>query len=264
MVGPAETHWAEELARWAIPPEILASAPEPPWGFPPAFFRAPAEPEDSPSRRRALEALPPGGSVLDVGSGGGAACLALVPPAAQLVAVDETPAMLDMLGTSGLSLGVAVTTIVGRWPAIADRVPSAEVVVCHHVLYNAADLGEFVLALSTHATRRVVIEITERHPMVGLNHLWRHFHGVDRPEGPGVAEALAVLAEVGIDAQVERFSRPPRWQARDAGLQVGMARRRLCLTPDADPEIERLLEPGYDLLSTSAACIWWDCGRQGD
>lgn len=257
--GPAEQHWAQELEGWAIPADILTKAPESPWGFPAEFFKAPSEPEDSPSRERALEALPQGGSVLDVGSGGGAAGLALIPPAAHLTAVDETPAMLAMLAEAALALGAAVTTIEGRWPGIAEQVPCADVVVCHHVFYNANDLGEFALALNSHAVRRVVVELTERHPMVGLNQLWRHFHGLDRPEGPGVPEALEVLAEVGINAQVEHFLRPPRWQARDTVLQVAFARRRLCLTPESDSEIERLLSPGTDLLSTTAACLWWDC-----
>lgn len=248
----------QELAGWAIPEEILARAPESPWGFPPEFFRAPSEPEDSPSRRRALEALPPGGSVLDVGSGGGAAGLALIPPAVQLIAVDETPAMLSMLAEAASALGAVVTTVEGRWPGVAERVPVADVVVCHHVLYNARDLGAFAVALSSHARHRVVVEITGRHPMAGLNSLWRHFHGTERPEGPAVSDAVDVLNEIGIRANVEHFSRPPRWQARDTALQVAFARRRLCLPAEFDAEIERLLAPGMDLLSTTAACLWWE------
>ena len=71
MTDAAE-RWQAELAGWAIPDEILAQAPESPWGFPPELFAAPPDPIDTPSRDRALEALPPGGSVLDVGCGGGA------------------------------------------------------------------------------------------------------------------------------------------------------------------------------------------------
>src|SRR5262249_36359587 len=75
---------ASGRAAWAIPDEILARAPESPWGFPVDPFRARAERSAdgaaaSVSARRALEALPEGGSVLDVGSGAGAASLALVP-----------------------------------------------------------------------------------------------------------------------------------------------------------------------------------------
>ena len=36
----AVERWREQLERWAIPPEILAAAPESPWGFPTELFRA--------------------------------------------------------------------------------------------------------------------------------------------------------------------------------------------------------------------------------
>src|SRR4051812_28598057 len=91
--------WAEALAAWAIPEDILAAAPESPWGFPVALFH-PAEdgPADTPSRQAALDALDAlggsGGSVLDVGCGAGAASLALVPPARRVIGVDSSPDML--------------------------------------------------------------------------------------------------------------------------------------------------------------------------
>ena len=31
--------WREQLDGWAIPAEILAAAPESPWGFPVGLFR---------------------------------------------------------------------------------------------------------------------------------------------------------------------------------------------------------------------------------
>src|SRR5512146_2244172 len=86
----AADQWRDERAAGAIPPEILEQAPEPPWGLPPELFRADDQPPESPSRDRAREALPDGGSVLDVGCGGGAASLALVPPAASVTGVDTS------------------------------------------------------------------------------------------------------------------------------------------------------------------------------
>ncbi|HZD66547.1 MAG TPA: hypothetical protein VE152_10665, partial [Acidimicrobiales bacterium] len=134
----------------------------------------------------------------------------------------------------------------------------AEVVVCHHVLYNVAEVIPFVTALASHARARVVIELTAVHPQAGLNDLWWHFHRLPRPVGPDVAAAVAVLAEGGIDPVVERFPRPPRPGAADRGAQVAFARRRLCLSPEADPEVDRLLPPGGALADTEAACLWWD------
>src|SRR5438046_1645572 len=102
---PARQRWREELLAWAIPPEIEAAAPEPPWGFPVELFRAQSESADSPSREVAAAALPGGGSVLDVGCGGGAASLALAPPAGLVVGVDSSTDMLTEYAAGAAARG---------------------------------------------------------------------------------------------------------------------------------------------------------------
>ncbi|MFZ0120846.1 MAG: hypothetical protein WAL99_15680, partial [Pseudonocardiaceae bacterium] len=78
--GAAAARWRELLQNRAIPPEIRAAAPKDPSRHDPARFVPPDTPEDTPSRRAALQLLlPDGGTVLDVGCGAGAAGLALVP-----------------------------------------------------------------------------------------------------------------------------------------------------------------------------------------
>ena len=258
--APAAARWADELAAWAIPPEILAAAPESPWGFPPALFQA-AGPEavpDTPSRRRALEALPDGGTVLDVGSGGGAASLALVPPAGRIVAVDESPDMLAALAAAAAERGVCHVEHVGRWPDVAPEVPAADVVVCHHVFYNVPDLAAFALALTDHARRRAVTELTATHPLTAQGPLWRHFHGIERPEGPTVELAVAVLEEAGLSVTVEPFASSPRPRPPRAEW-VAFVRRRLCLPPERDAEVDALLPPDDALLRPrQVATVWWD------
>ncbi len=67
---------ARDLAGWAIPPDILAQAEgETPWAFQPDHFRVGARTTtlETPSSSFEREVLPPGGSVLDVGCGGGRA-----------------------------------------------------------------------------------------------------------------------------------------------------------------------------------------------
>ncbi|HEX2275169.1 MAG TPA: methyltransferase domain-containing protein [Acidimicrobiales bacterium] len=258
--APAAARWADELAAWAIPPEILAAAPESPWGFPPALFQA-AEPEavpDSPSRRRAVEALGDGGTVLDVGSGAGAASLALVPPADTIVAVDESPEMLAALAAAADERGVAHVEQVGRWPDVAASVPRSDVVVCHHVFYNVPDLAAFALALDDHARRRVVVELTATHPLTAQAPLWRHFHGIDRPEGPTAELAVAVLEEAGLTVRAEPFASPPRPRP-DRAAWVAFVRRRLCLPPERDPEVDALLPADDALLRPrQVVTVWWD------
>jgi SAM-dependent methyltransferase len=256
-MAAASVRWAEALQAWAIPPEILAKAPESPWGFPPELFAAPEVSASTPSRNRALEALPPGGSVLDVGVGAGAASLGLVPPAARLVGVDESADMLDRFAAGADRLGVAVQAVHAGWPEAAGAAGRADVVVCHHVLYNVADLVPFVRALTTAARRRVVVELTAEHPQSGLNGLWLHFHGLERPTGPNADDAVAVLEEIGITPEVERFRGPSRRPQVDRKDLVAFARRRLCLPAERDPEVAELLAVNAGLPGPDLACLWW-------
>jgi SAM-dependent methyltransferase len=252
MDGPdtaAPARWRDQLDAWAIPEEILAGAPESPWGFPVGLFRSRArragDRPATPSNREAARFLPSGGSVLDVGAGGGAASLPLAGTAGKLVGVDESPAMVASFLAAAAAAGVAAEGVEGRWPEVAGRVAPADVVVCHHVLYNVADLAPFVDALTGHARRRVVAELTERHPLVGLGPLWRRFHGLDRPSGPTADDAVAALAALGLRVDRQDWETSERFGFDDFDELVAFTRRRLCLPAERDPEVaEALLAAG--------------------
>jgi SAM-dependent methyltransferase len=241
--------WREQLEGWAIPEEILAAAPESPWGFPVGLFRSRAARAGSrpatPSNLEAARSLPPGGSVLDVGAGGGAASLPLAATAGRLVAVDESPGMVASFLDAAAAAGVPAEGVEGRWPEVAGLVGPADVVVCHHVLYNVADLAPFAEALTGHARRRVVAELTERHPLVGLAPLWRRFHDLERPAGPGADDAMAALAAAGLEVDRRDWESQDRLGFDDFEELVAFTRRRLCLPARRDPEVaQALLEQG--------------------
>ncbi len=259
----ASAHWSRQLAEWAIPKTVLAAAPESPWGFPPGLFARAAElaladPASTPSRRRATEAVLSGGSVLDVGAGGGAASLPLAPPAGALTAVDESQAMLDVFAQGAERCGVRHTEIVGRWPDVASETPEADVVVCHHVLYNVGDLAPFLAALTGHAERRVVVELTDHHPQSDLSPLWRAIHGIDRPTGPTASDAAEVAVTLGFDLHIERFERPSLWHDAPREDRIAFARRRLCVGPEHDAEIGVHLDQTV-ALGRMLVTLWWDC-----
>jgi Methyltransferase domain len=267
--------WQDRLAAWAIPPRILEAATESPWTLPPQVFARRAdryigEPA-GPSHARAAEALDPPGSLLDVGAGAGAASLPLHDRVTALTAVDTSEEMLGQLIVRAERLGVPTRVVRGRWPDVAVRVPAADVVVCHHVFYNAPDLADFALALQRHARRRVVVELTGAHPMRALNPLWLRLHGVTRPAGPTAADAVAVLREAGIEPNGEAWRRPSGSEYGSFDELVEATRRRLCLPDERRPEVvEALLDLGVDpahpmdlgSAGRELVTLWWDLHLQ--
>jgi SAM-dependent methyltransferase len=233
--------WAAALAEWAIPDEILAQATESPWGFPTEVFVAAAQRQlvgpPTPTHRRVIEALSAGGSVLDVGSGAGAASLPAAPPATRIVAVDTDPRMLDELAALGRDR-VAVALVDGGWPDVADEIAPCDVVVCANVFYNVADIAPFVRALHAKARRRVVVELTAQHPQARLSPLWEQFWGVRRPVAPTADDAHDVVADVtGQQPTVDRWTR----NNDERPESVPWIRRRLCLTDERDDEVTAAL-----------------------
>jgi len=273
-----EAAWADALASWAIPPTILEAAPESPFGFPSELFarrgdRAVAgdgRAVPTPTTSRALEALAEPGTVLDVGVGGGATSLPLAARSTGLIAVDGQIDMLDAVADRAAYLGLPATTVLGHWPDVASETPTADVAVCGHVVYNVPELGAFLTALSVHARRRVVIELTERHPLSWMNDLWVRFHGLERPERPCADDVQTLCETLGFDAH--RDERVDSADTAGSGFErredaVALVRRRLCLTPERDDEIADALGPrlhehgelwGAGPPEQRVITLWWN------
>jgi SAM-dependent methyltransferase len=253
----ATEQWADELDAWTIDPAILETAPESPYVFPPELFRADGA-VPSPLLDRAREAMDDRSSVLDVGCGAGAASLPLAPPARHIIAVDTQSSMLDALQSVAQQRDLRVTRVDGRWPDVADQVPACDVVVCSHVFYNVSALGPFALALSAHATRRVVAELHAVHPWVDLGPLWQRVHHQQRPVGPTADLAVDVLREHGIEASRQEWVRPaPVLEGPTLATYVGFTRRRLCLPVEREPEIAAYLGE-HPPRERPSVVLWWD------
>jgi SAM-dependent methyltransferase len=266
--------WRDRLAAWAIPDDIVANAPESPWGFATECFRRRGEslPDRSPTptTRRALEALPKGGTVIDVGVGGGATSLPLAGRAGSVVGIDAQADMLDGFLANAAAAGVRARGVAGTWPEAAADVQPADVVVGGHVLYNVAAIEPFARALDAYARRRVVLELTARHPLDWMRDLWRRFHALERPTGPTADDAREVLAGLGYPA--EREERVVAGERVSGGFgrredAIHSIRKRLCLPADRDDEIaaalgDRLREFDgiWDVgpVERTVVTLWWD------
>lgn len=265
--------WRDDLAAWAIPEHISAAVAESPWVLPRQVFARRADrlagTPSGASYDLAWAALDPPGSILDVGAGAGAASLPLLARATALTAVDSDAAMLALLAERAAALGIIARCVHGSWPQAAPQVPAADVVTCHHVLYNVPGLAPFVRALTAHARRLVVTEITATHPLVTLNELWLKFHGLPRPDGPTAADVLRILTAMGLRPGCRQWRRPRGADYASFDELTEVTRRRLCLPPEragqvADALVEAGADPRHpvDLGSSGrdVVTIWWAGG----
>jgi SAM-dependent methyltransferase len=263
--------WRDDLAAWAIPDEILSAVTVSPWTPSAALFARRADAElrapRGPSYDRALEALPPGGSVLDVGAGAGAAGL---PAAAErrgsVIAVDMSADMLDELAERAAARGLRSHCVRGRWPETASPSCTADVAMCKDVIYNVPDLPAFFSALTDHARHRVVVELTDRHPLAPLNPLWLRLHGLRRPERPVGGDAFAIAAAMRLRPRAERWIRPAHGPYGTFDDLVEVVRTRLCLPADRDGDVAAALralgtDPAEPYLpgarERAAMTLWW-------
>jgi hypothetical protein len=157
--------------------------------------------------------------------------------------------------------------VCGRWPDVAGQIDPADVVTCHHVTYNVPGIEPFITALTSHAHRRVVVEMATVHPLSALNPLWLRFHGITRPQRPTAMDLLAILSAMGLRARHTGWNRPAERDYASAGELVEVTRRRLCLPPERASEVEAALtdlgtQPGCpaDLGSSGreVVTIWWE------
>ncbi len=262
--------WAEQLRAWAIPDEIVAQAEVPPWAHDPKTFAVDDTLDpSSPIFEMARGLLPAsGGSVMDIGCGGGRSSIPLAPRATHITGVDESTAMLERFATAADEAGVAHRQIQGRWPDVfvnaelrGEPLPTADVVVCHHVLFNVPDIEPFVVALTAAARLGVVVVMPKSHPLSAWNEGWQHFWNLKRPDGPTSDDAVAVLRALGITPEVVVVPRPAvSRHAEDPKEMVESARRRLCLHKDRAAEIEAWLRDHPPSFMREVVVLRWPGG----
>jgi hypothetical protein len=174
--------------------------------------------------------------------------------------------MLAMLVELAAAVSVPTRTVAGTWPEIARDIAPADVVVCHHVLYNVPDLRSFITALTTHGRNRVVVEMTARHPASLLSPLWRMLHGIERPTGPTAIDAINVISSTNVQPRWRPWSRPVTPDGANYAELIASTCRRLCLGSHRLGDVEAALHqlgvgPDRPYLggpTRELVTIWWN------
>jgi SAM-dependent methyltransferase len=173
------------------------------------FHRATKDKTDSdPFFQKLRQVVTPDMTVLDVGAGTGRFTLALAPLVKQVIAVEPNSSMLSYLEQDAATQGLTnIATIATTWQdAPADL--QADIVICSHVLSPIREVDTFLTKLSTAARNACYLYLRVLHYDNFTAPLWRHFHGEDRYQQPGYIDALNVLYEMGIYANVEIVKTP--------------------------------------------------------
>jgi len=171
-------------------------------------------------------------TVLDVGAGPGRFSLAIAPRVKRVVAVDSSAVMVGIVAKRARQLKLAnLEGVVGAWPDVT--VDPASVSVCSYVLPLVADAKRFLRRLDACTTERAFLYLGAASLDFLTDPMWRHFHGRPRRPGPTYLDAVAVLAELGIDAEVEVVELPTRARHQSLNAAVKAYADQLLLPDDA-------------------------------
>ena len=211
-----------ERRRKAMPPRDDYYAPIA------AMFRADPHREGDATVEALRALVRPDETVLDIGAGGGRYALPLALHAREVIAVEPSEAMREVLAEGMAEHGIDNVCVVdSRWPA--GEPPHADVALISHVGYDIEDFGPFLDAMEAAAGRLCIAVMLSKPPPSRANPFWEAVHGEPRDPLPALPEFLALqlargrLCEVsfaeydaigyGDEEGVLRFLRQQLWVA---------------------------------------------------
>ena len=83
-------------------------------------------------------------------------------------------------------------------------------------------------------------------------------HGLSQPEEPTAEDALAVLAELGLDAQQQRWQRKVQMIGETGYDAERRVARRLCLPAERLTELRAVLAETPPPKVRDVVTVWWD------
>ena len=193
-------------------------------------FRADPRRTDDPLVNRLLEEVSSRHTVLDVGAGGGRLALPLALKCRQLVAVEPSASMAEVLRQQAADCSISnVSVVEEKWEDA--EVELVDVVLCAHVLYVVADVEPFVRKMEAHAGERVLVVLYQAPPQSSVYPLWQRIHGEPRISLPSLPEFKEVLAQLNVDARIDMLPAQPARGFADQAQALEQLAGRLYLAP---------------------------------
>lgn len=247
------------------------------WAGQAARFAAAAERSQQPDgfMRLLLPQLRPADRVLDIGAGSGRYLHQLANHAAEVLALEPSPAMRAQLERRLAEQPAPNVRVLAQgWPAAEP--PTCDVAFAAHVLYAVREIEPFLRAMDACARRACFLMLALRHPSSFVGPFWQRAHGEPRLPLPGALECLNALYQLGIPAELALVPAPNRFSYLDEAEALADLRWRLRLP--AAPASDQLIKAAIgDLLERDAegrlaprdqpahtAVIWWRPAGLGD
>jgi SAM-dependent methyltransferase len=205
------------------------------------MFRANPHRQDEPALQALRAIVRPHDTVLDIGAGAGRYALPLALQTHEVIAIDPSEGMLQVLREGMREHGIAnVRVLAGRWPG--GEAIAADVALISHLGYDVEDIGPFLDAMETAAHRLCVAILLEQPPPTEADRLWPAIHGVERAALPSLPEFITLLLARGKLPEVRLVDRSP--QSYDQPDQaLAWLRGQLWTAPNSpkDQELQALM-----------------------
>ena len=234
------------------------------------MFRADPRREDDPALNLLRTLVNPGETWLDVGAGGGRYALPIALLAREVIALDPSEGMLDVLRAGMAEHGVGNVRIVSaRWPA--EGPIDADVALISHVGYDVEAIGPFLDAMEASAHRLCVAVLLSRPPTTTVDQLWPAVHDQERDALPSLPEFLSLLLARRRLFEVRLTTAAPR--TYDSAEQaLVFARHQTWVRPDGDRDrrlqaavAERLAQRdgryAFDWQPVTLGVVTWASGQ---
>jgi 2-polyprenyl-3-methyl-5-hydroxy-6-metoxy-1,4-benzoquinol methylase len=232
----------------------------------------PVEETIEPAVSPLAELAGPDARVIDVGAGGGRIAIPLARRVREVVAVEPSAAMREVLAEATARSGVRnVTVVPDRWEDA--EVAPAELAFAAHVTYGVQAIEPFVRKLDRLATRHAALVAFAEPPQHFVAPFWRVVYGEERLRLPCREELLAVVRELGgepasidLPPQAPRSLGAPEEAFRDLRrrLYIGEGTTHEAALRDAidslTVEQDGELWP-RDARPNPVSIIWWEAGH---
>ncbi|MBA4180539.1 MAG: hypothetical protein C0506_08125 [Anaerolinea sp.] len=243
VTDPLRPDKAAALAEWARrvranrdQAERVREAPERPDFYAPvaSSFKVDPRRTDEPALDLLLSLALPGDTWLDIGAGGGRYALPIALHTREVIALDPSDAMLQVLREGMAEFEVPnIRVVQSRWPPEAKL--QADVCLISHIGYDIEEIGPFLDAMEAAAGRLCVAVLLARAPAAVAEPFWPPVHGEPREPLPALPEFLALQLARGRLCEVRLSERAGgSYPSEEAALRF--LRQQLFIEPGGEGE----------------------------